>query len=168
MWAKIIGLPCRRPLKARTLPLEGNGDCSGILTFAAKLPSPTREERQAASASLLVEGAIHPRRQRGSPCVSSRPLRLSAMVSLVSLGGPPGRVEAIVPPKLTPIGAVPRRGKVVGVSFPLTEMVTPSLYPVSARPTEVESARGAIAAALSASAEIPRLVFLIVISPAPP
>ena len=59
MWAKITGFPCKRPLKARTLPLDtGKGDCSGIFTFAEKLPSPTSEDLQAESASPLVEGSM--------------------------------------------------------------------------------------------------------------
>ena len=31
MWARIAGLPLTLPLKARTLPAEGNGDCCGQL-----------------------------------------------------------------------------------------------------------------------------------------
>jgi hypothetical protein len=74
-------------------------------------------------------------------------------------------VEEIAPPKLTPIGTVPCRGSLVGVSFPLTETFTPSLIPVSAEPTEVDSVRAAITTAISAKAETARLVFLILISP---
>src|SRR6185436_7743658 len=121
MCAKIAGRPCMVPLKARTFPLDGNGDCSGKRTFAEKLPSPTSAERQASSASRFVEGLMLRRGQRGSPRVSRCPLRLISIVSFVSLGGLPALVEETFPPMLTSIGTLPRGGRTLGRGLPATE-----------------------------------------------
>ena len=55
------------PLKAKSFPLEGKGDCSGKTTLAEKEPSPTKELLQASRASWLVEGLMWLIRQWGMP-----------------------------------------------------------------------------------------------------
>src|SRR5215813_4427745 len=104
MWAKITGDPLSTPLKARTFPSEGKGDCSGNWTFAEKWPSPTRESSQAKSASWVVEGLMWPSLHLGSPPRSSLPALLKAKVTSFSCGGPACEVEEIWPPIETLIG----------------------------------------------------------------
>src|SRR5215204_1805302 len=121
MWAKIAGRPPSFPLKARTFPSEGKGDCSGSLTLAENVPSPTSAERQAVRASRVVEGSIWPIRQRGSPREERCPWRLIAIDSVSVGGGGLGAFEPIRPETLTETGAVPWRGSFFGKSLASTE-----------------------------------------------
>src|SRR6476659_10520249 len=132
MWAKIAGAPLNTPLKARTLPWDGNGDCSGKRTSAEKLPSPISEGPQASIASWVVDGLIFPNRHLGRPPRSSLPALLKAKVTSCSWGRAPCLVEAMRPPIEIFTGATPWRGSLVGLSFPETETLTWSDWTSSA------------------------------------
>src|SRR3954471_24456095 len=121
MWAKIAGRPWSLPLKARTFPSEGNGDCSGILTSAEKRPSPINELRQAASASELVEGLMRPRRQTGIFRLLSLPCELIAIWIRSSFGRAPALVAAMWPATETLTGTDSVRGSWDGVILPATQ-----------------------------------------------
>ena len=92
--------------------------------------------------------------------MSSLPCRLIAIVSSVNLGGSVLPFELIRPPKLTPIGAVPRRGSTFGVSLPLTATRTPCFSSTSAEPVAAAIAIRAASAAQSAVSEIAACVLL--------
>ena len=134
MWAKIAGALPIVPLKARSFPLEGKGDCSGKTTLAEKEPSPTRELLQASRASWLVEGLMWLIRQWGMPAQSRWPAELIAMRSFCSCGRAMRRLGAWIWPLTdTAIGALPLRGRrLVGERAPSTVTLTPCFWETSA------------------------------------
>src|SRR4051812_15062002 len=128
MWAKIAGFLPICPLKARSLPLEGKGDCSGNTTLAEKLPSPTRELLQAARASWLVEGLMWLIRQWGIPATSRCPALLIATLRCCSWGKTSAEAAVISPLTDTATGADPFLGRRLGERAPVTATLTPFFW----------------------------------------
>src|SRR6476469_3570842 len=131
MWAKTAGCLPIVPLKAKSLPWEGKGDCSGKTTLAEKEPSPINELLQAARASWLVEGLMWLIRQWGMPATSRCPAELIAIVRCWSWGKAEADWASISPATETATGADPFLGNRLGVRAPATVTRTPCFWEVS-------------------------------------